>query len=272
MKKFVFKFSVLFLIIFSYFSFSQAGEIPDINDAIIRDNFEAPQISTKEMKKAIKEGTLIIDNRPYFEWAVSHIPGAITVSPKPGISKALYTSDKEEIKKLVNNDKNRLIILYCDGIYCGKTKRVSKELIQDGFKNVYRYQLGIPVWRALGNLTQCEIEGIRYIYEKDRTAYFIDSRNEDEFRTKNLKGSKNIPFDKVLEGKDVGEIFKAKEDGRLPVDDRNTRIVVFGNNLQETLKVANALTKEAFHNVCYFAGDIKEILKLNEINDSKKGD
>ncbi len=269
MKKFVFKFSLLFLIIFSYFSFSQASEIPDINDAIIRDNFEAPQISTKEMKKVIKEGALIIDNRPYFEWAVSHIPGAITVSPKSGISKALYTSDKEEIKKLVNNDKNRLIILYCDGIYCGKTKRVSKELIQDGFKNVYRYQLGIPVWRALGNLTKCEMEGIRYIYEKDRTAYLIDSRKEDEFKTKNLKISKNIPHDKVLEGKDVGEIFKAKEDGRLPVDDRNTRIVVFGKNLQETLKVADAIAKEAFHNICFFAGKVEEILNLEALNSSK---
>lgn len=269
MKRFIVKIFILLSISFMGFNFSQASEQFDINDSIINDKFEVPQISTNEMKKAIKNGALIIDNRPYFEWAVSHIPNAVTVSPKPGISRALYTSDKEEIKKLANNDKSKLIILYCDGIYCGKTRRVSKELVQEGFKNVYRYQLGIPVWRALGNLTQCEIEGVRYIYEKDGTAYFIDSRKENEFKTKNLKISKNIPHDKVLEGKDVGEIFKAKEDGRLPVDDRNTRIVVFGKNLQETLKVADAIAKEAFHNVCFFAGKVEEILNLEALNSSK---
>jgi len=262
MKRFIVKIFILLSISFMGFNFSQASEQFDINDSIINDKFEVPQISTNEMKKALKNGALIIDNRPYFEWAVSHIPSAVTVSPKPGISKALYTSDKEEIKKLANNDKSKLIILYCDGIYCGKTKRVSKELVQEGFKNVYRYQLGIPVWRVLGNLTQCEIEGIRYIYEKDGTAYFIDSRKEEEFKFKALKNSKNIPFDKVIEGKDVGEIFKAKEDGRLPVEDRNARIVVFGKDLKQTLKVAEGLTKEAFHNVCYYTGNLEDILKI----------
>ncbi|MEZ0337882.1 MAG: rhodanese-like domain-containing protein, partial [Aquificaceae bacterium] len=156
------------------------------------------------------------------------------------------------------------IVLYCDGIYCGKSKRVAKELSKEGFTNVSRYQLGIPVWLSLGNITQCELDGIKYIYENDKTAWFIDSRKAEDFSKGSLKIAKNIPFDGVMDGKDVGEIFKAKEDGRLPVDDRNTRIIVFGDNINAIKQVADGLAKEAFHNVCYYAGDAKDIIGLSE--------
>lgn len=221
-----------------------------------------PQVSTDELKNAMKDGVLILDNRPYKEWVISHIPNSIVVAPKPGVSKALYTSDVEEVKRIVNNDKEKPIILYCDGIHCGKSKRVGKDLLKEGFTNVKRYQLGIPLWRALGNVTECEIDGIKYIYQNDMTASFIDSRKTEEFSKGSLSKAKNIAFDKVEDGKDVGEIFKAKEDGRLPVDDRNTRIVVFGDNLQESTRVAEGLAKEAFHNVCFYDGNVKDILNL----------
>ena len=35
---------------------------------------------------------------------------------------------------------------------------------------VRRYQLGIPVWRGLGGLTEIVVEGTRYAREKDQTA------------------------------------------------------------------------------------------------------
>jgi len=247
-----------------------ANEACFIEEAVVAESSaDTPQLSTAEFKKAIKDGLLVLDNRPYKEWAVSHIPGAIVVAPKPGVSKALYTSDVAEVKRIVNEDKTRPIVLYCDGIYCGKSKRVAQDLIKEGFTHVFRYQLGIPVWRSLGNLTQCELDGIRYIYQNDKTAWFIDSRKTELFAKGSLPTAKNIPFDGVMDGKDVGEIFKAKEDGRLPVDDRNTRIVVFGQNIDETKRVAEGLVKEAFHNVCFYAGDIKDILILSEKN--KKG-
>lgn len=234
------------------------------NAVLAESNADTPQLSTAEFKKAMKDGVLVLDNRPYREWAISHIPEAIVVAPKPGVSKALYTSDVAEVKRIVKDDKTRPIVLYCDGIYCGKSKRVAKDLIKEGFTNVSRYQLGIPVWRALGNVTQCELDGIKYIYENDKTAWFIDSRKTEKFSKGSLTNAKNIPFDGVMDGKDVGEIFKAKEDGRLPVDDRNTRIVVFGENIDEIKRVADGLVKEAFHNVCFYTGDIKDILSLND--------
>jgi len=46
----------------------------------------------------------------------------------------------------------------------------------------------------------------------------------------------------------------AKDDGRLPMEDHNTRIVVFGKDSAQAQAVAEAIAREAFHNVTYFVG------------------
>lgn len=48
-------------------------------------------------------------------------------------------------------------------------------------------------------------------------------------------------------------------DGRLPIEDHNTRIVVFGQNSEQAREVAEALAREAFHNVTYFAGSYEAV-------------
>ena len=86
----------------------------------------------------------------------------------------------------------------------------------------------------------------------DRTAVVIDVREPAAFRGGTAPDARNIPRSLVLEGKDVGEVKRAKDDGRLPMEDHNTRIVVFGADAETARFVAEALTREAFHNVSYF--------------------
>jgi rhodanese-related sulfurtransferase len=100
--------------------------------------------------------------------------------------------------------------------------------VEAGYTHVRRYQLGIPVWRALGGLTEVELEGLRYVLAGDRTAVFIDARDPEEFGTQTLPGARNLPRSGLKPGKDVGEVKVAKDDGRLPMEDHNTRIIVFG--------------------------------------------
>ena len=40
------------------------------------------------------------------------------------------------------------VVLYCNGPFCQKSKRLAAELLEAGFTNVRRYQLGMPTWRA----------------------------------------------------------------------------------------------------------------------------
>ena len=47
---------------------------------------------------------------------------------------------------------------------------------------------------------------------------------------------------------------QAKNDGTLPIEDHNTRIIVFGDDPQAVRSVTEAIAKEAFHDVAFFAG------------------
>jgi len=223
----------------------------------------APEVSTRELEQILQDGSaIVLDTRPHLEWSISHIPTALNVAPKPGVPMALYTSDVAEVGRLVDGDKSEALVLYCNGPYCGKSKRVAGELLEAGYSNVRRYQLGAPVWRALIGVMVIEPDGIQYVFENDQTAVWIDARDSSEYGQGSIRGARNLPRSGVLEGKDVGEVFAAKNDGRLPMEDHNTRIVVFGKDGNQARVVAEALAREAFHNVAYFAGAYEAIEAL----------
>lgn len=217
------------------------------------------EVSTVQLKRLLADrSAVVLDTRPFREFAISHIPGARNVAAKPGVPMSAYVSDVAEIGRLVEGKKETPLILYCNGPYCGKSKRLADELLAAGYSNVRRYQLGIPVWRALGGLTEIEADGLRHVVTNDRTAVLIDVRELDAFRSGTLPNARSIPRSGVLEGKDVGEVKRAKDDGRLPMEDHNTRLVVIGRDAAAARFVAEALAREAFHNVAYFRGTFDE--------------
>jgi rhodanese-related sulfurtransferase len=217
------------------------------------------EVSTEELRSILaQKNAVVFDARPFKEYAISHIPGAINVSAKPDVPMSLYVSDVAEIGRVLKGSKEAPIVLYCNGPFCGKSKRLAAELLDAGYTNVRRYQLGIPVWRALGGLTQIEPEGLRHVMENDRTAVFIDAREAAESRADGIAQARNIPRSGLKPGKDVGEIKAAKDDGRLPMEDHNTRIIVFGGSAEQAKAVAEAIAREAFHNVSFFDADFEQ--------------
>ena len=220
---------------------------------------QTAEISTEQLRGILADkSAVILDARPFREFAISHIPDAVNVAAKPGVPISTYVSDVAEIGRMVNGNKSAALVLYCNGPFCGKSKRLADELVAAGYPNVRRYQLGIPVWRALGGLTVIEPAGLRHVVAHDQTAVLIDTREAGDFRNGTLVQARNIPRSLVLEGKDVGEVKRAKDDGRLPMDDHNTRLIVFGRDEADARYVAEALAREAFHNVAYFRGTFDE--------------
>jgi len=217
------------------------------------------EISTEQLKEILADkSATVLDARPAREFAMSHIPGALNVAAKPGLPMSAYVSDVAEISRLVDGKRDTPLVLYCNGPFCGKSKRLADELLAAGYTDVRRYQLGIPVWRALGGVTVIEPEGLRHVMADDRTAVLIDVRDPDAFRAGSLPNARNIPRSLVLEGKDVGEVKRAKDDGRLPMEDHNTRVIVLGSDPGMARSVAEAIAREAFQNVAYFAGTFAE--------------
>ena len=212
-----------------------------------------PEISTEQMAKiAESRSTLVFDARPHEEFAMSHIPGAINVGPKPGMQMSQYTSDVADIDRLTNGDKSRAMILYCNGPLCGKSKRLAADLLKAGYTNVSRYQLGIPVWRALGHPAQAEASAIWSTLAKDKTAVVIDAREPGAFRKRTLPNARNVR---------AADVAKAKDDGRLPMLDHNTRIFVVGNDEGEARDAAQEIAHNAFQNVAYYAGSVEDLVK-----------
>lgn len=228
-------------------------------------NQKTAEVTTEELRKILADrSATVFDARPFKEFAVSHIPGAVNVSAKPGMSKSQYVSDVHEIGRLLGGNKSVPIVLYCNGPFCGKSKRLAEELLAAGYTSIRRYQLGMPVWRALGGVAAIELEGAAYVHEADRTAVFLDARDPAEFAAGSIRGARNLPASGVKVGKDVGEVRQAKDDGRLPMEDHNTRIIVFGRDGAQARTVAEAVAKEAFHNVAFLGGtygDLKAAIK-----------
>ncbi len=253
----------------AFISSAQAQSKPDISTATLGElNPRTQEVSTEELRRILAENAAtILDVRPYMEFAISHIPGALNVAQKPGSSKALYVSDVAEIGRLLNGRKDGAVVLYCNGPFCGKSKRVAEELLAAGYTNVRRYQLGIPVWKALGGLTQIEPEGARHIKRNDLTSVWLDTRSIEQFQKGSLAGAKWIGMEVTRGGKDNPAMQRAKNDGTLPIEDHNTRIIVFGDDPQIVRSVADSLAKEAFHNVSFFADTYAELAKALKQSD-----
>jgi rhodanese-related sulfurtransferase len=201
-----------------------------------------PEISTEELKKILASNSEpVLDVRSATEYAIAHIPGSVNV----------YEKELERVRQLFP-DKAALFVLYCNGPYCGKSKRLSEQLVKLGYTRVRRYQLGLPVWRALGNTVQTDLEGFRYVIAKDKTAVFVDARTSAEFARETIPGAVNIR---------AGEAEKANEDGRLPYKDKGTRVIVFSNSGDEARIVAQEIAKKAYWNSSYFGGDFAGLLR-----------
>jgi len=227
---------------------------PSVFDGVFGNAAGSSEVSTAQLKAALTNtNTIILDARPYDEYAVSHIPGARAVPAKAGTTPALYVGDAAEVAKSIP-DKTQPLILYCNGLFCGRSERLADDLIKLGFQNVRRYQLGAPGWRALGGVMQVEKPALLRLVAQDATSVLIDGRAAAE-RKPRLRNAAAIP---------LPDASKAKDDGRLPMTDHNTRIFVVGSDGAEARAVAEAIVHDAFHNVTFFGGAITDLPELLE--------
>jgi rhodanese-related sulfurtransferase len=213
---------------------------------------KTPEVSTDDLRRILADGSaMVIDSRKSSEYANGHIPGALSASPEPGAPPEAYVS---EVERLVGGDKTKALVLYCNGQFCQQSRRLGDQLFAAGFTNVRRYQIGLPVWRALGGTIEMPAEAVRRVYDLDRTAIFLDARPAEEFLSGSLAGSRNIPPESL----DRGVLLPGAGDA-VPNDDFNTRIVVFGRDAVQARALAEAMTRGSRTNVAYFPGTFDEL-------------
>jgi len=221
---------------------AQAGNIYEAT--LAETNQKTDEVSTEQMRRLLADrSAVIVDARPRLEYVAGHIPGAENLDVPPPATVAT-------LERLVSGDKSKPLVLYCNGPFCLQSRRLGEQLVAAGFNNVRRYQLGIPIWRALGGPTEVELEGIVRIFNVDRTAVFFDARSPQEFALGSLPGAHNVPAEPLAS--------EALEKA-LPRDDFNRRIVLFGRDAAQARALADVLSKRPWHNVTYFSGNFEAL-------------
>jgi rhodanese-related sulfurtransferase len=207
-------------------------------------NQKTQEVSTEQVRRILVDGSaIVLDTRTRAEYAAGHIPSARLVDG-PSSEHVAVT------ERLVSGDKSKALVLYCNGPFCGASRRLSDQLVAAGFTNVRRYQLGIPIWRALGGPTEVELEGIVRIFKVDQTAVYFDARSAEDFAKGTLMGAYNIPPEILASGKLAGP---------MPEDDFNRRIVLFGRDFTQAHALAEFFSKRPWHNVAYYPGSFESL-------------
>jgi rhodanese-related sulfurtransferase len=213
-------------------------------------NQKTAEASTEEVRRILADGSaILLDSRKRSEYVAGHIAGAKNVAPPTGAPPSEYVA---AVERLVGGDKTKPLVLYCNGQYCQASRSLSEQLVTAGFTNIRRYQLGIPMWRALGGPVEIELEGIVRVFGIDRTAVFFDARDSETFARASLPGALNIPIDQTSRVA-LGEKAPALQ------DDFNTRIVLFGHDFAQARRLADAIGKTPYQNVSYFPGTFEAL-------------
>jgi rhodanese-related sulfurtransferase len=178
-------------------------------------------ISTAELKQFVdqKEKIFLIDARTPAEYREAHITGAVNISEK----------EFEMTKQQLPAAKEALLVLYCNGVKCGKSKKVARLVQSLGYTNILVYSEGIPVWEEHNfpletgpgygrkiettKLTPVDLDAL--IKSDDKDYVLVDVRDAAEYQEGHIPTAINIP----------SEIFATKS-GILP---KEKKVVVYCN-------------------------------------------
>ena len=200
----------------------------------------SPEVTTEQLQQILaKKSGIVLDARPKDQYAIAHIPGSINLEEK-GIIRFIQAYP----------DRETNIVLYSNGPFCNWAKLRAAELMSQGYTKVSRYQLGLPVWRVLGNTAETSLQGFRQIFANENNAVIVDARNRAEYIAGTVPGAENIL---------PGEGSKAAKDRRLGFYDYNARIIVFSNSVEDARTVAEELARNAYSNSSYVAGTYEDL-------------
>jgi rhodanese-related sulfurtransferase len=223
---------------------------PSVFDTTLEEQGQyTPEVSTDELKAMLAKGSAILfDARPAEEYAIAHIPGSLNL-------------DERQLGRFTQSfpDRATTIVVYSNGPFCDWARLRSRELARHGYWRISRYQLGLPVWRALGNTAETSLQGFRQVV-RDGNSVIVDARGRAQYAAGTVPGAQPIL---------AGEVSKAETDRRLRYYDHSTRMVVFANDAGEARVVAEELIRSAYSNASYFGGTYEELKRAKFFTERK---
>jgi rhodanese-related sulfurtransferase len=157
------------------------------------------KIDTAQLKTMMdkKEAFVLIDARTKEEYDEARIPGAISIPEKKF----------DEMLPALPSDKSSLMVIYCNGVKCGKSKKLAKKATSAGFTNIILYAEGFPVWEEkdlkivagpdYGKKIETKMfhpaELAELIKSHKNNYVIVDVRDASEYKEGHIPGAINIP-------------------------------------------------------------------------------
>lgn len=110
-------------------------------------------ISLKDLKARLdaKEDMLIVDTMPYeASYKKQHIPTAVNFVFPIAEMKAIDPDIEKQYIDLLGPDKDKMIVVYCGFVKCGRSHNGAMWAAKLGYRNVYRCLGGIRGWKEAG--------------------------------------------------------------------------------------------------------------------------
>ena len=213
---------------------------PTVFDVTLEEQGQGtPELSTEEFKAFVARNTgPVFDARPRHEFAIAHIPGSISI-------------DERGLIRLVQAypDRGTEIVVYSNGPYCDWARTRAQELVKLGYTRIWRYQLGLSYWRALGHSAETTLEGFRRVLTEN-SAVIVDARSRTQYTAGSVPAAVSVQ---------PGEAPAATQDSRLKFFDHSIRMLVFANHADKAKAVADEISRKSYSNVSYFGGSYREL-------------
>lgn len=200
------------------------------------------QIGPAELKTLVDadiRSFVLADARNPEEYREAHIPGAINI-PEGKFDK--FTG-------LLPADKGTLLIFYCNGVKCGKSKKAATKAVALGYTQVQVFAEGMPVWEELGYsfykggdyekriettmIRSAELQALATA--QPESLQIVDVRDAAEFAEGHIPGAINCPLQNF-----------AINSGLL---DKHKKVVVYCNSGGRSYSAYRKLMKLGYKNI-----------------------
>ncbi|MEJ2200611.1 MAG: rhodanese-like domain-containing protein [Desulfuromonadaceae bacterium] len=193
----------------------------------------------KQLLDADLHPFLLVDSRNPEEYREAHIPGAISIPQKAF----------DELIGLLPADSATMLIFYCNGVKCGKSKKSAEAARELGYTNVRVFAEGMPVWEEVGytfykgedyekriETTLISPVDLQELAETQPAGLqIVDVRDAEEFAAGHIPGAINCPLNS----------FAASSE----ILDKDKKIVVYCNSGGRSYSAYCKLLKLGYKNI-----------------------
>ena len=190
------------------------------------------EISVHDVKNKLvnRRDIVLIDSRLAASYEKSHLPEAISIP----------ACTMEEHLDLLPENKEKLLVFYCDDSTCGSSIKASVIAAESGYKKIRVLKAGLQGWRDDANKT---VASDTFVLRGD--CVLIDLRSEKDFLAKRIPHALSVPLKTFNQNLLIQKLSVL------------TPVVVYSDSIRDSMDGLAQLRDKGFHTVSMVEGNLQ---------------